>query len=152
MQSPPADTPPDGSQGKSRLDRELEEILSKNENIRLLPPPPKATKTKPSIPAAPSSLTTTFPKVLGRIASAPILVALILGIVAYLISDLSQLIANLLCVAAVVCIILPMVQRFRRPAPEPQTRMWRGQTFEVREESSSNLLDSLRTWWNSRHR
>lgn len=150
MQSPPADTPPDGSPGKSRLDRELEEILSKNDNIRLLPPPPKAAKAKPPRPAAPSLLATTWPKAIERILAAPILLALILAIIAYFIADLSQLVANLLCLAAVVCVILPMVQRFRRPAPAPETRMWRGQTFEVREESSaSTVLDSLRNWWKS---
>jgi hypothetical protein len=152
MQSPPADTPPDGNQGKSRLDRELDEILSKNENIRLLPPPPKPARKKPTPLKTTPALSSVLPPRVRQILASPLVLALGLAVLALLVSDISPLLANLLCLAAVVCIILPMIQRFRGPSSPPETRMWRGQVMDVRPSQSGTPLDSIRNWWKSLRR
>lgn len=156
MQSPPAETPPEDGSGKSRLDRELEEILSRNDNIRLLPPPPQATKAPKSTPApvrATSSLESMIPPKARELATSPIFLALGLGILALLVSDLSLLLANLLGLAAVICIILPMFQRFRRrPSAPPEIRMWRGQVIDPEPPHQQSPIDAARDWWKSRQR
>ena len=150
MQSPPTETPPNGDSGKSRLDRELDEILSKNENIRLLPPPPKPPKSKPTPIRSATSTNLAIPPVVQRVLAIPIVLALVLAIVAMLVADFSPFIANVLCFAAVLSIILPIVQRFRGPATPPETRMWRGEVIDVKPQSQSgSILDSVRNWWNS---
>ena len=146
-----SDNNPTGDrQQKSRLDREIEEILSRSEAERQLPPPPTPirphkVRTAPSVP----------PRVLA-IARVPILQALVLGIAAWLVSDLSQLLANLLALAAVVCIILPMVRGVRPSPSSPtiasETRMWRGQVIDTRPQQPRTPMESLRDWWNARRR
>jgi len=149
MQSPPADSPPDDGPGKTRLDRELDEILSKNENIRLLPPPPKPSRPR-AVPLGPKpSVAGMVPQRFHGLLTAPIVVALGLAVVALLLADLSPLLANLLGLAAVVCIIHPMFQRFRRPATPPETRMWRGREIDVPPQREPSPLDGVRDWWKS---
>ncbi len=156
MQSPPAETPSDGSAGKSRLDRELDEILSKNENIRLLPPPPQATKLpkpKPAPPRSGSSIESMIPPKVIDLMTSPIVLALGLAIAALLVSGISALLANMFSLAAVVCIMLPMVQRFRgRPTGPPDIRMWRGQVIDSKPPQQQSPIDAARDWWKSRQR
>ncbi|MDQ3655138.1 MAG: hypothetical protein M3457_08675 [Chloroflexota bacterium] len=156
MQSPPAETPSDDGAGKSRLDRELDEILSKNENIRLLPPPPqapKAPRSKPSPPRAGSSFESMIPPKAMDLMTSPIVLALGLAIVALLVSGISALLANMLSLAAVVCIMLPMMQRFRgRPTAPPDIRMWRGQVVDSEPPQQPSPIDAARDWWKSRQR
>ncbi len=156
MQSPPADTPPNGSSGKSRLDRELEEILAKNENIRLLPPPPEQPKPNrtrtpsPKVGSAPGSM---IPPQARTLMASPIVVALGLAIAAVLVAGFSALLANLLGLAAVVCILYPMAQRLKRkPTAPPDIRMWRGQVIDAKPPQQPSPLDAAREWWKSRQR
>ncbi len=146
-----SDNNPTGDrQQKSRLDREIEEILSRSEAEQQLPPPPTPIRPRP---------VRTSPWIAPRvvaIAQVPILQALVLGIAAWLISDLSQLLANLFALAAVMCIILPMV-RGARPSPSSpeiasETRMWRGQVIDTRPQQPRTPVESLRDWWNARRR
>jgi hypothetical protein len=154
MHSPSSSKDPENSQGKSRLDRELEEILSKDDNIRHLPPPPKACKPRQlKAPSSPTSSINLPPRAM-KLLSSPAILALVLAVIALLISDASRLLANILCFAAVACIIWPMLQRFRRPsAAASDTKMWRGRVYEVGKPSSTSTrtpLDSVREWWDSR--
>jgi hypothetical protein len=149
MQSPPTDTPPESGPGKSRLDREIDEILSKDENIRLLPPPPKPARPHAKTTSSTPTMGAMIPPRFQKLITAPIVVALALGVLALLIADLSPLFANLLCLAAVVCIVHPMFQRFRRPTTTPETHMWRGQVIDVRQSKGSSSMDSVREWWKS---
>ncbi len=156
MQSPPAETPSDGGSEKSRLDRELEEILARNENIRLLPPPPQTPRT-PNARTTPldhrSSIESMIPPRAWALLASPVFVALGLALAALLVSDISVLLATLLSLAAVVCVILPMVQRFRRtPAAPPDIRMWRGQVIDSSPPAPPSPLDAARNWWKSRQR
>ncbi len=153
MQSTSSSKDPENPQGKSRLDRELEEILSKDDNIRHLPPPPKTRKPRQvKAPSAPISSINIPPRAM-KLLSSPVILALALAVIAMLISDLSRLLASILCLAAVACIIWPMLQRFRRPsASAPDTRMWRGRVYEVGRPSptSRTPVDAAREWWNAR--
>ncbi len=156
MQSPPAETPSDDGTGKSRLDRELDEILSKNENIRLLPPPPQASKPprpKPAPRQSASSIESMIPPKARELLASPVVLALGLAIVALLVSDLSALLATMLSLAAVVCVVMPMVQRFRRgPSAPPDIRMWRGQVIDSQPPGQASPIDAARDWWKSRQR
>jgi len=152
MASSPPNTPENDQPGKTRLDRELEEILSRNDNIRHLPPPPKRKRPTPIKAARPESRSgLDLPPQLRKLLGAPIILALVLATVAYLLRELSPLLATLLCLAAVVCIIWPMTRQWRRPASPPESRMWRGQVIEVRPQSTqTSPLDRVRDWWRSR--
>jgi hypothetical protein len=153
MQSTPSSKDPENSQGKSRLDRELEEILSKNDNIRHLPPAPKARKPRPLQSTSSPVPGINLPPRAKKLLASPVVLALVLAVVALLISDISRLLASILCFAAVACIIWPMLARFRGTSAGPgSTKMWRGRVYEVNPSSSSSRspLDSLREWWDSR--
>ncbi|HYJ12654.1 MAG TPA: hypothetical protein VEW66_03630, partial [Thermomicrobiales bacterium] len=126
MSSPTSSPPPTGDGSKSRLDREIDEILARNDNIRHLPPPPNPARPRAIRPKAPA-----IPASAMRLLSTPIFLALILAIVAFLLRDVSALLANILITLAVASIIWPIVQGFRRPAQAPTSQMWRGQVFEV---------------------
>lgn len=159
MQSPPAENPSDDRSGKSRLDRELDEILSKNENIRLLPPPPAGPKTarptriKPKVGPVQQSAQSMIPPRARELLASPVILAVALAIVALLVSGLSPLLANLLCLAAVACVVAPMVQRFRgRPSAPPEIRMWRGQVIDTTSPKQPTPIDAVRDWWRSRQR
>lgn len=151
MQSPPTDPPSENSEGKSRLDRELDEILSKNDNIRLLPPPPSRSQHKPK-PTQLHGRSATIPPGVSRWLETPIIQALALAFIALLLRDISALVANTLCFLAVACIIFPIVRGFQRPSGVPPTQMWRGRTFEVAPPRNPSMIDSVRNWWSSRQR
>lgn len=150
MQTASDDDQPKAPQQRSRLDREIDEILSRTDAHRTLPPPtPIRSRQQSSAPTLPS-----IPPAVQSILRVPILQALLLALAAWLLDDVSALVSNLLALAAVVCIILPMV-RGRRPAGPsvtPETRMWRGREIETRAPASRTPLDSLRDWWTNRHR
>ena len=152
MQTSANNTSPQGESGKSRLDREIEEILAKNDNILHLPPPPKASTHRPRPAPDRPSLEGLIPPRIMKLMTTPIVLALMFGLAAYLVRDVSPLLANLAALVAVACIIVPMFQRLRGPAgPGPgETRMWRGQVIEMRPRNRSPL-NGLRDWWNSRH-
>jgi hypothetical protein len=147
MSLPTSSPPPDGEGSKSRLDREIEEILARNDNIRHLPPPPS-----PSRPRTIKMKPPAVPATVMRFLTTPIFLALILAVIAYLLRDVSTLMANILTTLAVASIIWPIVQRFRRPAQAPTSQMWRGQVFEARPPSSTSPIDSVRDWWNRQRR
>jgi len=149
MHSPPVDTPADDNSGKSRLDRELDEILSKDENIRLLPPPPKPIRPRTKAPRSAPTMGATIPPQFQKLLTAPIVIALALAVLALLISDLSPLFASLFCLAAVICIVHPIFQQMRRKSTPPDTRMWRGQVVDVRSEPNTSPIDGVRAWWKS---
>lgn len=151
--SDPTQTPEDpASSKKSRIDREIEEILSRSDNV--LPLPPRdSRRTRPSIqrPVAgpsPSSLSNTAAQWHTQILSAPLLLGLFAAILAFIISGSSPLLANLFAFAAVVLVLLPIVQRFRSPGSAPEAKMWRGQVIDPRAGESSPI-SQIRRWWSS---
>ncbi len=153
MRSSIDDNRPDGGTGNSRLDRELEEILSRNDNITHLPPPPKV-GPKRRVTRQVSEQQPSLHPGLRAIGANPILLALFCGIGAFLFRDVSPLLANVLSLAAVVCIVHPMVQRFRQPGGggPGEPKLWRGRVFDVSPPPSRPSTDSVRDWWPSRRR
>lgn len=147
MSAPPSSPSPEGQDSRSRLDREIDEILARNDNIRLLPPPPE-----PAKPARPTIQIPTLPWAVRRFFEAPIILAVAIAIVAYLLRDLSPLLANIGATVAVACIIWPVAQSFRRPRTSVTTRTWRGQVYQAAPPASASIIDSVRRWWNDRRR
>jgi len=147
---------PEGSapSSKSRVDREIEEILSRSENVLPLPPREFRPKRPPvqKRPQAPSSsfsdLTARWgPKVL----AAPILLALGVALFSVLIAGSSPLLANLFAFIAVVLVLYPIIQRFRHPSTAPEARMWRGREIDSRLDQPSPI-SQLKQWWSSQRR
>lgn len=150
-------TPEDSaSSGKSRIDREIDEILSRSDNV--LPMPPRESRrNRPSMErpvyASGSSLSNSNSATQWRaqLLGAPIVLGLIAAILAFLISGSSQLLANLFAFAAVVLVLLPIIQGVRSPASPPEARMWRGQAMDPGADESSPIAQ-LRRWWSSQRR
>lgn len=156
MNDPATEDRPDDkhSNGKSRFDREIDEILSRSGKDLGQDPVPRpklrpiasgrATPADASLPAWASAWGP-------RLASSPVLLALVAGIAAVMIAGSSQLLANVFAFAAVVLVLVPVIQRFRSPASRPETKMWRGQVIDPRANLSSPLAD-VRRWWSSLRR
>ncbi len=148
-------TPEDSaSSRKSRIDREIEEILARSDNVLPLPPR-ESRRERPSIqrplntPA--SSLSDAAARWRAQVLGAPILLGVIAAILAFLVSGSSQLLANLFAFAAVVLVLLPIIQRYRRPTSPLESKMWRGQVIDPRSDESSPI-SQLRRWWSSQRR
>ena len=90
-----------------------------------------------------------MPPSLKRALETPLLLAVGLAILSLLLSDASPLLATLFALGAVVYVVLPVIQRYRRPSSAPETRMWRGREIDSRLPSDS-MTESVRRWWSSR--
>ena len=135
----------------SRLDREIEEILRASERVQPLPKPPKPRPRQVRPSKDLSSLTAGFPRPLRHALKAPIIQALVLAIVAKFLDGVSPLLANILCVVAVLCILVPIIQQFRTPPPAPSSRMWRGRVVDLNPPSiTTSPWDTIRRWLNRR--
>lgn len=141
--------PPENPLRKSRLDREVDEILASSQRHNPLPPP---TPIRPNMQVAQPKASMP-PQVLAACRT-PILQALACALLAWIVRDVSPLLASVLAFGAIVCIILPIVRGSRPSTPSRslETRMWRGQVIDMRQPSTRTPLDSLRDWWNARHR
>ncbi len=148
---------PEGSapSSKSRVDREIEEILSRSENV--LPLPPRESRPKrPSIQKSPQvPITPTFSDLTARwgprVLAAPILLALGAALMSVLIAGSSPLLANLFAFVAVALVLYPIIQRFRRPSTGPEARMWRGREIDPRLDQPSPI-SQIKQWWSSQRR
>jgi hypothetical protein len=133
---PPASEPGAGS-GRSRMEREVEEILERTsrEPVSIAAerrrrgsaaggPVRHRSVTRP--PGPPSvgagDLLRRFER-LGR--GRYLVVAVVAAVLALVVSDVSPLLATLLAVVCVAAIFIPVVQQFRTPESGPNT-MWRG--------------------------
>lgn len=144
-----SEAPDERAPRKSRLDLEVEEILRKSDNIRQFPPPGSRPARTRAAPGTGSTMSRpSLPVWVRRARETPLLVAVGLAILAFLVADASPLLASLFALAAVTFVVLPLVQRFRRPGAAPETKMWRGRVIETR--TSDSLIESLREWWKSR--
>lgn len=142
----PDDREPDQSAHRSRLDQEIDEILSKT-SADSLPPPSR----RPSLRAMPGGRPQPrpIPRLRGASGAFWMGAALVIAFVAFLVADASPLLANILAVVALVCFVMPVIQRFRRPKQVPEAKMWRGQVIDDRPRQS-NPLDDIRAWWDRR--
>lgn len=130
----PNGTPSD-KPGKSRLEREIEEILERTERENPLPPP---TPIRPEVkrPMAEFSEKVKMPDIGGNarrlLGSASIFVALMGAIIAMMLSSISPFLATVVAIASVVALFWPVVTASRAPRSEPKT--WRGTTYDLRQE------------------
>lgn len=126
----------DGDGGKdevrpptTRLEREVAEILERTERqpISFTDEARRrgnASRTAPRPAVArPEALRDRFER-LG--AGRYLIVAVVAAVLALLVSDFSPLLANILAIACVAAIFIPVVQRFRQPE-SPVSKSWRGQ-------------------------
>ncbi len=142
------------SSGKSRMDREIEEILARSETPLPFPPPnsrPRRPQIQRPPKVTPSPLADVTAQWLPKLLAAPILLAVVAAILAVMIAGVSQLLANLLAFAAVAFVLLPIIQRFRSPSSPPESKMWRGQVIDPRSDQPSPI-SQIKRWWASQRR
>ena len=140
----------EGAPKKSRLDLEVEEILRKSDNVRPFPAARARPVKGPASPGnGPAPIPASVSAGMRKALDTPLLVALALAILALMVSTASPLLATLCALGAVVFVLLPVVQRFRRPASAPETKMWRGREIDSRPTTDS-VMESVRRWWRSR--
>jgi hypothetical protein len=130
----PNGTPSD-KPGKSRLEREIEEILERTERENPLPPP---TPIRPDVKGSFEDFTTKvkLPDIgtgaRRLLQSASIFVALMGAIFALMLSNFSPFLATIAGVASVVALFWPVVTSSRAPRDMPKT--WRGTTYSSYQE------------------
>lgn len=113
----------------SRLEREVAEILERSEkqpisfNDEVRRRANARRTTAPVAPPASVNLQSRFER-LG--AGRYLILAIIAAVLAFVVSDLSPLLANILAIVCVAAIFIPVVQRFRNPDSH-SSMMWRGQ-------------------------
>lgn len=116
----------------TRLEREVAEILERSEKQPIsfadeVRRRGNASRNAlhPVRPVRPAtvSLTSRFEQ-LG--AGRYLILAIVAAVLAFVVSDYSPLLANLLAIVCVAAIFIPVVQRFRQPE-QPMTKTWRGQ-------------------------
>lgn len=155
----PSSAQPTGSPGdksaKSRLEREIEEILEKTEREHPLPPPTpiRQPRNRNAVRDMGERLQSVDARRLAGplrqlLEGASLFLALMLGIIALLLSNLSPFLATIVAVAAVVALFWPVVTR--RGAPEPTEKMWRGRVIESRS-AQPDPLAQIRAWLRRRN-
>jgi len=152
----PTSTQPNGSPsdkpGKSRLEREIEEILERAEREHPLPPPtpfePRQRRqaAKEAMPRV--DLSSLADSARRWLETAPIFVAFGAAILALIVRNVSPFLATIAATAAVVALFWPIVASIRNPRPEAKT--WRGRTYEPRQDPPE-LVIRLRTWLRDRN-
>jgi hypothetical protein len=147
----PTSAQPNGSPsdkpGKSKLEREIEEILERAEREHPFPPPtPIRSRMKQSSSDELRSkidLNGVGETAKRWLETAPLLVAFGAAIIGVLIRDVSPFLASIAGTAAVVALFWPIVASMRGPRSMPKT--WRGQSYTTRQEPPE-FVNRLRTW------
>ncbi len=139
-------------QPKSRLDRELDEILAKKSKE------PIAFRSHQKVKQQRSGLTDwqlQAKSAWKRIAAIPLLLAFMLVIVAMLVHGFSPLLALVLSTGAVAAILVPAIRGVIRPSMPSTTdvKYWRGRpyTTEIKSAVSRSPIDSIKRYFD-RHR
>lgn len=139
---------------KSKLDRELEEILTRKaqEPIRLSDR--RNARQREARQMRLQANTERWSRQATRLLSMPIVVAYALALVGWLVRDVSGLLALLLCTAAVVAIWLPGIRRLGGwSSPSSDVQYWRGRPYvsSARDAVSRSPIDSIKRYFD-RHR
>lgn len=144
-------------QPKSRLDRELEEILTKKSKDRPKEPiqfssHPRAPKTKGA--KAVGDIREVLSDMWYPLAKMPLLLAFVLAIAARLVSGVSPLLALLLCAWAVGAIWWPGIKRLGAASDygKPEVKYWRGRAYtsQAKDLVSRHPVDSLKRYFDRR--
>lgn len=145
-------------QPKSRLDRELEEILSKKAKDRPREPiqfssHPNAPKTKGAKLVADSR--EVLSDIWYPLARMPLLLAFVMAIVAKLVSGFSPLLALVFAAWAVGALWWPGLKNLgaAREPDSPNVKYWRGRAYgtEIKDAVSRHPVDSIKRYFD-RHR
>jgi hypothetical protein len=137
---------------KSRLDREIDEILEKKmkEPIPFRP----RQQTQGRHPNQTSPLRQQAERAWQWLSSMPLAMAYAFVFLAILVHDASPLLALLLCTAAVVAIWYPGIRRLLKPASAatPDVKYWRGRPYasEIKSAVSRSPVDSLKRYFDRR--
>ena len=138
---------------KSRLDREIDEILTKKAQERLKDPIPFS-----SHPRAPKSRTHSSLSDLGRgaqdvwrmVSRFPLVLAFIAAIAAMLVSDFSTFLALIFGVVTVWAIWWPGLKRLGAASTDgqPDIKYWRGKAYtsQIKDVASRHPLESLKRY------
>ncbi len=113
----------------SRLEREVAEILERSEKQPISFTDEVRRRANARRPVAPDvrSQGTNLQSRFEQLGSGRyLIVAIVAAILAFIVSDYSPLLANILAIVCVAAIFIPVVQRFRQPDSLSST-MWRGQ-------------------------
>ncbi len=144
-------------QPKSRLDRELEEILTKKSKERSKEPiqfssHPRAPKTKGA--KAVGDVRELLADLWYPLAKMPLLLAFVLAIAARLVSGVSPLLALLLAAWAVGAIWWPGIKRLgaAKEPDHPDVKYWRGRAYtsQAKDFVSRHPVDSLKRYFDRR--
>ena len=140
-------------QPKSRLDRELEEILSKKSRDPIqFSSHPRAPKQSQA--GSLNSVVDQARNAWTFLKSAPLLLAFVFAIAAKLVSDSSQLLALLFSVGVVLSLYVPGIIRLSQPADagKPDVKYWRGRpyTSQAKDVVSRHPIDSVKRYFDRR--
>lgn len=150
-------TPIDAAR-RSRLDREVDEILHSATRENPLPPTPIASRRRPSTgPGAGDRARSVLATAVDTLMTVPLLTAVGFGIACAVVSPYSPLLATLFAVLALVVLVTPYVQAARR-ASTPGSggpKMWRGRVMDdpprrPRGIGERTPADKITDWINSR--
>lgn len=137
---------------KSRLDREIDEILEKKSK-EPIPFRPRS-QTRGRLDSSALNTQARARQAWQRLSRMPLALAYALVFIAMLVRDVSPLLVLLLCTAAVVAIWLPGIRRLFRPASAgtPTVNYWRGRPYasEVKSAISRSPIDSLKRYFDRR--
>lgn len=133
----PTSTQPNGSPSdqpkKTKLEREIEEILQRAEKDNPLPPPTpirsRQKKKKPEEDVRSFQMPDLNTSLRRWLDTAPLLVAFIAAIIGMIVRDFSPFLATIAAIAAVVALFWPVAASFRSPKTGP--KMWRGREMET---------------------
>jgi hypothetical protein len=144
----PTSTQPNGSPSdkpkKSKLEREIEEILQRVEKENPLPPPtPIRSRRRREDVARDFRMPQVGESLRRWLDTAPLLVAFMAAIVGVMIKDFSPFLATIAAVGAVVALFWPVVASFRAPRTGP--KMWRGREYESRPDPPQSVV-RLQEW------
>ncbi|MGI8405456.1 MAG: hypothetical protein ACR2OE_11960 [Thermomicrobiales bacterium] len=144
-----APKPPESS-GRSRLDREVDEILTHTMKSNPLPPIPfkqRVAEKRSRMPHPPAA--SPWYEVQRILTAIPILTALACAILCVMVAGASPLLARLFAIAAVVALIYPIVLHLRGGSKPAGPQLWRGQVMDTRPPQASPL-DEVKRWFRSR--
>lgn len=140
----PTSTQPNGSPSdqpkKTRLEREIDEILERAQREQPLPPP---TPIRPRARKSPNEIVQNIriPSIGASMRrwldAAPLLVAFVAAIIGVMIRDVSPFLATIAATAAVVALFWPVVASFR--APQSGVKMWRGREYDTSPEPPQTI-------------
>lgn len=137
-------------QPKSRLDREIDEILASKAR--------KPIDINQRRQQLTSNVQPTWQRQVRHawefVATSPLLTAYGLVLLAMLLNPIVHALAVLLCVAAVVALWLPGIRSLVRSTGgrSPEVKYWRGQAFmsEIKSAGSRSPIDSLKRFFDAR--